>query len=101
MEAPTVFAKEGRRRFKKSIRWKRSVRFNTFTRHMRLKAFTRLPMKTRAGVITMAVISVTVLAMLIGGRGTAQRDHQTQARAREGASSPRYPEHTGRSGAPG
>jgi len=66
MEAPTVFAKEDSVRFKKSIRWKRSVRFNTFTRHMRLKAFTRLPMKTRAGVITMAVISVTVLAMLIG-----------------------------------
>lgn len=85
-------------RFKKSIRWKRSVRFNTFTRHMRLKAFTRLPMKTRAGVITMAVISVTVLAMLIGGREPSQRDNATHAGARNAASLPAIPDPTGTTG---
>ena len=108
MEAPTVFAKEDSVRFKKSIRWKRSVRFNTFTRHMRLKAFTRLPMKTRAGVITMAVISVTVLAMLIGGRepsqssvaahGDSRRDNATHAGARNAASLPAIPDPTGTTG---
>jgi hypothetical protein len=98
MEAPTVFAKEDSVRFKKSIRWKRSVRFNTFTRHMRLKAFTRLPMKTRAGVITMAVISVTVLAMLIGGREPSQRDNATHAGARNAASLPAIPDPTGTTG---
>src|SRR2546428_11952021 len=100
MEAPTVFAKEGRRRFKKSIRWKRSVRFNTFTRHMRLKAFTRLPMKTRAGVIAMAVISVTVLAMLIGGGGPSQRDKAAHARGREAASTPAIPDPPGTTAPP-
>jgi len=98
MEAPTVFAKEDSVRFKKSIRWKRSVRFNTFTRHMRLKAFTRLPMKTRAGVITMAVISVTVLAMLIGGREPSQRDNVTHAGARNAASLTVIPDPTGTTG---
>lgn len=98
MEAPTVFAKEDSVRFKKSIRWKRSVRFNTFTRHMRLKAFTRLPMKTRAGVITMAVISVTVLAMLIGGREPSQRDNATHAGPRNAASLPAIPDPTGTTG---
>jgi hypothetical protein len=98
MEAPTVFAKEDSVRFKKSIRWKRSVRFNTFARHMRVKAFTRLPMKTRAGVIAMAVIGVTVLAMLIGGREPSQSSVPAHAGARNAASLATVPDATGTTG---
>jgi hypothetical protein len=78
------------------------VRFNKLTKQMRLKAFMRLPMKTRAGVTVMAVIGVTVLAMLIGGREPSQtdsrRDNATHATSKNAAALPAIANATGTTG---
>ena len=58
-------------RSKKANGGTKSARFGKLTQHLRLSAFTHLPMKTQAGILAMLVIGLSVMSMLINGREPA------------------------------
>jgi hypothetical protein len=67
----TVNRKEDNVRSKKATGGTKSARFGKLTQHLRLAAFTHLPMKTQAGILAMLVIGLSVMSMLINGRESA------------------------------
>ena len=90
---------------KKATGGTKSARFRTLTRHMRLSAFTSLPMKKQAGVVAILIIGISVMAMLIDSRepapGAARNDSRTAATpAKNAGMVPAIGESTGTTGSP-